>query len=97
MDLTVPLINYRNTYFSIGSRNIKFYGCSWNSTTAAGVATFISPVFATWPATKLAAPCTSVMNDELTHCLRERRVVEHQPAFAERLKVVPSLSTSPSE
>ena len=31
MDLTVPLINYRNIYFSIGSRNIKFYGRSPNS------------------------------------------------------------------
>ena len=32
--------------------------------TATGVATFMSPVLATWPATKLAAPCTKVKNDE---------------------------------
>ena len=31
--------------------------------TATGVATFMSPVLATWPAMKLAAPSTKVMND----------------------------------
>ena len=31
MDLTVPLIDHRNIYFSIGGRNIKLYGRSPNS------------------------------------------------------------------
>ena len=31
---------------------------------ATGVPTFMSPVLATWPATKLAAPCTRVNSDE---------------------------------
>ena len=30
---------------------------------ATGVPTFMSPVLATWPATKLAAPCTSVNSE----------------------------------
>ena len=31
---------------------------------ATGVPTFMSPVLATWPATKLAAPCTRVNSEE---------------------------------
>ncbi len=47
---------------------------------ATGVATFMSPVLATWPATKLAAPCTSVNSDVFEVLVGViGQVVQHQP------------------
>ena len=56
----------------------------------------MSPVLATWPATKLAAPCTSVMNDEFDVLLASKvRSFSINRAFALKLKAVPSTSTRP--
>ena len=65
-------------------------------TVATGVPTFMSPVFATCPATKLAAPCIRV-NSEVFDVLVASNVRSFSinRALALRLNVVPSIITRP--
>ena len=58
---------------------------------ATGVSTFMSPVWATLPATKPIDPWTSVSSDELLVLVRVvDHVVEHHPRVGGELNAVPS-------